>query len=84
MTLHARRCYICGKAMLYMRAMLHARDVTCAGGVTYTKITQNKHHTNQHKNLTHCFILNRKELPTHWLTIADVFCDVVCDVICNL
>ena len=68
---------------------LHAGDVTyadnvaCAGGVTFTKISQNfRRNITQIviKNVTHCFILNRKELPTHWLIIASVFCDVVCDV----
>ena len=37
---------------------------------------QDKHHKNVMKNVTHCLILNGKELPIHWLTIADVFCDV--------
>ena len=32
------------------------------------------------KNVTHCFILNGKELPSHYSTIGDVFRDVFCDV----
>ena len=31
------------------------------------------------KNVTHYFILNGKELPIHYSTIADVFRDVFCD-----
>ena len=40
----------------------------------------NKHHNKGHKNVTHCFILNGKELPIHYSTIADVFRDVFTDV----
>ena len=36
--------------------------------------------TKHHKNATHCFTLNGKELLIHWLTIADVLRDVFCDV----
>ena len=28
------------------------------------------------KNVTHPFILNVKQLPIHWLTVADVFRDI--------
>ena len=31
---------------------------------------------NMTKNVTHCFILNGKELSIHYSTIYDVFCDV--------
>ena len=31
-------------------------------------------------NITHCFLLNGKELPIHLLTIPDLFRDVFCDV----
>ena len=41
---------------------------------------QNKHHKKPLKNVTHGFILNGKELPIHYSTIADVFRDVFCDV----
>ena len=37
-------------------------------------------HKKRHKKVTHCFILNGKELPIHYSTIADVFRDVFCDV----
>ena len=37
---------------------------------------QNKHPKNA-INVTHCFIINGKELHIHWLTIADVFLDVL-------
>ena len=36
----------------------------------------NKHHKNIIKNVKHCFILNGKELPIHYSTIADAFYDV--------
>ena len=36
------------------------------------------------KNVTHCFILNGKELPIHYQTIADVFRDVFVMLICRL
>ena len=32
------------------------------------------------ENVTHCFILNGKELPIHYSTTADIFRDVFCDV----
>ena len=32
------------------------------------------------KNVTHCFILNGKELSIHYSTTADVFLEVFCDV----
>ena len=35
-------------------------------------------------NVTHCFILNGKELTVHYSTIADVFCDVFVMFICGL
>ena len=41
---------------------------------------QNKHHKKRHKNVMHCFILNGKELPIHYSTIADIFRDVFRDV----
>ena len=37
---------------------------------------QNKHHKKRYKNVTHCFILNGKELLIHYSTIADIFRDV--------
>ena len=41
---------------------------------------QNKHHKKRHKNVMRCFILNEKELPIYYSTIADVFRDLFCDV----
>ena len=32
------------------------------------------------KNVTHCFILNGKELPIHYSTIANVFHGIFCDI----
>ena len=32
------------------------------------------------KNVMYCFILNGKDLPIHYLTIADMFRDLSCDV----
>ena len=42
------------------------------------KTTKASEQTSQ--NVTHCFILNRKEVPIHYSTIADVFHDVFCDI----
>ena len=32
------------------------------------------------KKVTHCFILNGRELPIHYSTIADLFCEIFRDV----